>query len=73
MLRLTFTTGGRWSNDARTFRCTCNADRTAVNMRTVHSSVASFVVYFELFSVVKLHYVVPDNRVGEREEKVIEI
>jgi hypothetical protein len=42
-------------------------------MRTVHSSVASVVAYFELFSVVKLRYVVPDNRVGEREEKVIEI
>ena len=42
-------------------------------MRTVHSSVASVVVYFELFSVVKLRYVVPDNRAGECEEKVIEI
>jgi len=42
-------------------------------MRTVPSSVSSVVVYFELFSVVKLRYVVPDNRVGEREEKMIEI
>jgi len=42
-------------------------------MRTVHSSVASVFVYLELFSFVKLRYVVPDNRVGEGEEKVIEI
>jgi len=41
-------------------------------MRTVHSSAGSVVVYFELFSVIKLRYVVPDNKVGEREEKVIE-
>ena len=38
-------------------------------MLTVHLSVASVVVNCELFSVVKLRYVVPDNRVGEREEK----
>ena len=73
ILRLKFTTGGRWSNDARSFHSSRNAARTAVNMRTFHSSVVSVVVYFELFSVVKLPYVVPDNRVGEREEKVIEI
>jgi hypothetical protein len=42
-------------------------------MHTVHSSVASVVVYFELLSVVKLRYGVPDNRVGEHEEKAIEI
>jgi hypothetical protein len=42
-------------------------------MRTVHSSVASVVVHFDLFSFVKLRYVVPDERVGEREGKVIEI
>jgi len=38
-------------------------------MGTVHSSVASALVYSELFSFVKLCYVVPDNRVGEREKK----
>lgn len=42
-------------------------------MSTVHSPVASVVVHVELFSVVKLRYVVPDNRVGEREEKMIDI
>jgi len=42
-------------------------------MLTVHLSVASVIVNFELFSVVKLRYVVPDNIVGEREDKVMEI